>query len=210
MASARIEEMSGDRPLEQLERAVRLASNQDGWEEARFATHADEPGTWRARTEDDPLKELLARVELGKRAAHFAPPLTGIVSDLDVASELYGHPQEGDFFARGYDVLERLSKDGAEEVAPVSDSLSVSKASENVSGGPPMSSVVDAPRRAEEKAVGKTSGGVVADALLEALATRALAGEARAEAARLLAQGLVLHDEELMQEALAILLTGQM
>lgn len=201
MTSVRNDERSGGEALDEMERAVRLASDGEGWRVANFATHEGEPGMWRARGED-PLEALLARVERGKRAAQFAPPLMGIVSDLDAATELYGHPHLLDDEEELYDVFDVLSPAPSRSMESVREVASPPATKNMVAPPSPPTPPLSPPKKG-------SSGGMIADVMLDAIATRALPGEARAEAARLLSQGLVLGDEVLMQEALAVLLTGQ-
>ena len=210
-------------PLEELEEAVHLASHGGAWSEARMAATPGAQAAWRAARFErgDPLQELMARVEQGKRAARFAPPLLGIVSDLDMSSELYGHPELLEVeqpAATPYNLLDVL----AAEDASVEDVSKVLKDKGNLKGSggatspqsapsaPPSPRDIQAVGGAEDDRRRGRSGGMIADVMLDAIATRPLAGEARAEAASLLSQGLVLGDEELMREALAILLTGQL
>ncbi len=161
---------------------------------------------------EDPLELLERRVASGKRAASFAPPLTGLVADIEAAAHLRDHAATTIDDAECFDVLERLSPRPKAPVEPVKSVMLTPKkaAPRGAQGATPSTARPVSPpvTRPEQTTQRPSGGGVIASVLIDAIATRPLPGAARAEAARLLSEGIALGDEALMREALATLITG--
>lgn len=177
---------SMDNPLTALTRQISSAHEQLFNEPLGLEPHVD-----------DPLKRLEGRVASGIRTARFAPPLTGIVADIEAAVHIRDHALGVDDGLIAYDLVARLLPPEPEP-APAPRSVMLTPA-------PPKKKPAPTPVSAPHASAGV---GVIASVLIDAISTRDLPGAARAEAARLLSEGIALGDEALMREALATLITG--
>ena len=177
-------------PLERLERR---------FDAARRGLSNEQFGQRRASW-PDPLARLEHQIARGVDAARSAPPLTGLLADLHAASHLHDHAELPEA-SSGYDLFEALRSTDALKPKPA---LKTSPPPPQPPQPPPPPAA-SPERSAPARGAG---GGVLAEVLLEALATRDLPGASRAEAARLLSQGIALKDDALLREALATLITG--
>ncbi len=189
-------------PLKAMKEAIRMASRvatQDQLSEVER-----QQGLWgtaSARDAQDPMELLEEKLASGKRAARFEPPLTGLVADVEAAKYPYGTPYDVD--ASEFDLVAKLEVKPA-PVTPAPVPVKAVAAPKQARQSPKTSSA-----SSKASPVSSRGGGVIADVMLDAIRRRDLPGDVRAEAVRLLSQGLALGDEELMQEALTVLITGQ-
>lgn len=182
-----------------------------GWiDQARHLEPASGARAGEAQSRD-PGEVMARRLASGRRLMTARPPLLGVMAAIEEARRFdVNDPIERDALWRGEAVPDLVAwASPAPAVtpkppapAPPKQSVPAAKAARAAAPAPSASPRPAAPRAASG------GSGLIADALLDAIAQRALGGAARAEAARLLAEGLALEDQALMREALAVLVTG--
>lgn len=168
------------------------------------AARTEEEGSSR-RSPVAPLEMIEQRVHGAKLLAKTAPPLLGVMGEIELARE----------------TLRGLSTGELEAGAGEEDPLGLWRAREEAGAAkPPVSSLEKGaspppPPRAASVGVGPDHGEAplgdaqVSQLLLDALATRPLSGDARARAASALANGIARNDVNALKAALAILVTGE-
>lgn len=170
-----------------------------------------------------PLELVLERLEAARRVASSPPPLTSLQDAIEQARQMsVDEGEAADGGAAGFDPLARLSATPAPPkslaAVPVlagqtpAGSCGVATAVLEMGASKKVAEPEPPDERGESMPAESTEALqqdlVISQLLLDAIATRSLAGDARARAADLLAQGIATGNQSYLKSALAILVTG--